>query len=104
MKYFVSNQPEKLFSFLDNVLVAVGHLFYLLERFSQHVRDITGDHALFGVVDCSQVAGCPVQENSGNGSGFGLQPFSFMAIWVPSPQSIKRLLPLKRTIREVSHL
>jgi hypothetical protein len=73
MKYFVSNQPEKLFSFLDNVLVAVGHLFYLLERFSQHVCDITGDHALFGVVDCSQVAGCPVQENSGNGSGFGLQ-------------------------------
>jgi hypothetical protein len=31
-------------------------------------------------------------------------PCSFMAICVPSPQSIKRELPLNRVSREVSHL
>lgn len=36
--------------------------------------------------------------------GLGLQPFSFKAIWVPSPQSMSRLLPLHLAIMEVSHL
>ena len=36
-------------------------------------------------------------------SFFGLQPFSFNAICVPSPQSISKLLPEQRTIKAVSH-
>ena len=36
--------------------------------------------------------------------GLGLHPFSFNATWVPSPQSISRLLPLHLAIMEVSHL
>ena len=36
--------------------------------------------------------------------GFALHPTSFMAICVPSPQSIKRLLPENLTMSAVSHL
>src|SRR5699024_5649304 len=36
--------------------------------------------------------------------GLKLQPFSFTATWVPSPQSIIRLLPLYRVIKDVSFL
>jgi hypothetical protein len=35
--------------------------------------------------------------------GFGLHPASFRAIWVPSPQSISKLLPLYLANMEVSH-
>ena len=34
--------------------------------------------------------------------GLGLHPHSFIAIWVPSPQSMSRLDPLNLAIMEVS--
>lgn len=42
-------------------------LFDLFERFSEHVRDVAGDHALFRAESGGKITGRTVQEYSDGG-------------------------------------
>ena len=45
-------------------------LFDLLKRFSEHIRDVAGDHALFRAESGGEITGCAVQEYSDYSGSF----------------------------------